>query len=94
MVNITSLFVKAGSALGFRLSIYFCPVFSHFPVLVFPRLSVVIVTVYHLCLCQEPPTEGTVKPYPSFNAEADAKTLRTAMKGFGMLVTIDNSTYL
>ena len=91
VVNITSLFIKAGSALGFRLSIYFCPVFSSFPVLVFPRLSVVIVTVtvYHLCLCQEPPTEGTVKPYPSFNAETDAKTLRTAMKGFGMLVTID-----
>ena len=44
-----------------------------------------------LCLCQEPPTEGTVKPYPSFNAETDAKTLRTAMKGLGKLVTIDMS---
>ena len=56
--------------------------FSSFPVLVFPCLSVVIVT---MCLCQEPPTEGTVKPYPSFNAETDAKTLRTAMKGLGKL---------
>ena len=50
--------------------------------------------VYYLCVCQEPPTEGTVKPYPSFNAETDARTLRTAMKGLGMLVTIDNSMWL
>jgi hypothetical protein len=32
---------------------------------------------------QDPPTEGTVKASSGFNAEADAKILRTAMKGFG-----------
>ena len=34
---------------------------------------------------QEPATEGTVTAYSRFNAETDAKTLRDAMKGFGVL---------
>ena len=32
---------------------------------------------------QEPVCDGTVKAYPRFNAESDAKALRDAMKGFG-----------
>ena len=27
--------------------------------------------------------EGTVKPWPTFNAEADCQTLKKAMKGLG-----------
>ena len=32
------------------------------------------------CFLQE---EGTLKPYPRFNAEEDVQKLRKAMKGFG-----------
>ena len=47
-------------------------------------------TVIFLVLCsQEPVGEGTVKAHPRFNAEADAKALRDAMKGFGELIFID-----
>ena len=35
---------------------------------------------------QEPATEGTVKAHSNFDAEADAKALRQAMKGFGGLI--------
>jgi hypothetical protein len=28
--------------------------------------------------------QGTVKPFPGFNGEEDAKVLRKAMKGLGM----------
>ena len=31
-------------------------------------------------------TEGTVKPFPNFNAEHDAAVLRKAMKGLGELL--------
>ena len=27
--------------------------------------------------------EGTVKPYPNFNAEQDAEVIQTAIKGLG-----------
>lgn len=47
--------------------------------------------LYQLVLpfpAQEPPTQGTVTPHSQFSAEADAKTLRTAMKGFGKAVAV------
>lgn len=38
-----------------------------------------------------PQQEGTVKPHPAFDAEIDAQTLRTAMKGLGGCKGIDIS---
>ncbi len=40
--------------------------------------------MYCVFILQEPKTEGTVKPRPLFDSEADASALRKAMKGLGL----------
>ena len=71
------------------------PRFVHIHIHVYDGVLVVYVYMYTFscdvilcremscCVIQVPSTHGTVKPHSPFDAEEDARTLRTAMKGFG-----------